>query len=309
MCICWHYTVLPACTTQYRSTDKPSDTWRQRGRGGVDNYNVHMEVMLSWVSNTEAISVTGEVWVHNNNPSTWRFLEEPKVCLHFCSAAHLCDKSRCLLWEGPVKSSLPLSSSGEGYDVVVRAPYELPSPSEPTEGGSSPRHDVKQHVVHETMPWSASGRGHFAPLSLAPGTVQITATTTWFVTNEHVCLLIDLGSLDFFGLCEIKPCNSSTGSNQSKGAIGAKVSISVLYFAEQGLAHLHFEVCVLLSVSLISLFSPSSWLWRQINRGMGSGWIYFPFLGYGEQVPCVIWYFCLTIHVSLLLWYPLLLYY
>lgn len=58
----------------------------------------------------------------------------------------------------PVKKACQsnLTSLVFGVDVMVFAPYVLPSPSEPIEGGSSPRHDVKQHTVHETTPWSAS---------------------------------------------------------------------------------------------------------------------------------------------------------
>lgn len=161
------------------------------------------------------------------------------------------------------------------------APYVLPSPSEPTEGGPSARHDAKQHVVHETMPRSLHCLWLWSKLLLRLWGDANSARPFWIknknnhmICGEHVFFFADRFGFAGGGcLCEIKPSNSSTDSNQSRRTIGVKVSISVLYFAEQGLARLHFEVCVLLSVSLISLFSPSSWLWRQINGGMGSGWI------------------------------------
>lgn len=52
---------------------------------------------------------------------------------------------------------------------------------------------------------------------------------------------------------------------------------------------------------LISLFSPSSWLCWQINTGIGSSWIWFPFLGYRVQVSRSVSNFALTLlHSSFL---------
>lgn len=40
-----------------------------------------------------------------------------------------------------------------GYIITVAcAPYVLPSPLEPTTGSTSSLHDVKQHIVHDTLP-------------------------------------------------------------------------------------------------------------------------------------------------------------